>query len=64
MKAIRDYRKNSAIASERRVTLAFKRFTFALARPFIDICHLSNFKTLVAYGILNMMYIEKQMNSM
>lgn len=48
MKVIRDYRKNSAIASERRVTLAFKRFTFALARPFIDICHLSNFKTLVA----------------
>ena len=32
MKVIRDYRKNSAIASERRVTLAFKRFTFALAR--------------------------------
>lgn len=64
MKVIRDYRKNSAIASERRVTLAFKRFTFALARPFNDICHLSNFKTLVAYGILNMMYIEKQMNSM
>lgn len=64
MKVIRDYRKNSAIASERRVTLAFKRFTFALARPFIDICHLSNFKTLVAYAILNMMYIEKQMNSM
>lgn len=60
MKVIRDYKKNSAIASERRVTLAFKRFTFALARPFIDICHLSNFKTLVAYGILNMCILKNK----